>query len=105
MTGTFLRPLVAAALLSISIPALAEPAFSTAQVRVDTSGIDLTSAAGRQTLERRINTAISAMCGAPVFGTRDEADALRACRTEARAAAEPQRRMAIAQANTVALRN
>ena len=85
-----IRPLVATALLALAAPALAAPAYSTARVTVDTRGIDLGSASGRQALDRRVQNAVNAMCGTPVFGTREEAEELRACRIATRAEAEPQ---------------
>lgn len=106
MTGKFYRPLVAVAMLAVSVPALAEPQYSTAKMTVDYSGLNLATPSGRQALDSRINTAIRTMCGTPVFGTRDEAEALNACYDEARTAVEPQVRSVLANANmTVASRN
>ena len=50
-------------------------------------------------LERRVNAAIGTLCGAPVFGDRDEAEALRACREEARSAVQPQVKAMLNRAN------
>lgn len=101
MTGIFVRPLVLAAtagLMAIAAPAVAAPAYEDASVSINLSGIDLASVSGRQTLDRRVENAITAICGAPVFGTRDEAEELRACRTETRAAVAPQVRRVLASA-------
>jgi UrcA family protein len=101
MFGKFKLPIVAAGLaVAFAAPAMAEPSYSTAAVTVDYRGVDLTSQKGRETLDRRVNAAISAMCGQPVFGTREEAEALRNCRIEARTAVEPQVQSALASANT-----
>ncbi|PZN96075.1 MAG: hypothetical protein DCF31_04665 [Alphaproteobacteria bacterium] len=96
MTANRLLPLLAGAMMALSAPVIASPTSDS--VRIDTSSIDLGSADGRQLLERRVDRAISALCGAPVFGTRDEADELRACRNEHRAAVEPQLRAVLARA-------
>jgi UrcA family protein len=101
MYGKITLPIVALGLaVAFATPAMAEPAFSTASVTVDYKGVDLTSQKGRETLDRRVNAAISAMCGQPVFGTREEAEALQQCRIEARTAVEPQIQAANARAST-----
>lgn len=109
MRGFFSRPLVlatAAAAMLMAAPATAAQGFSTAKVTVDYSGLNLASQSGRDALDNRIDAAIRTMCGAPVFGTRDEAEALRACRIEARTAVEPQVQTILARANvTVASNN
>nr|WP_310522724.1 UrcA family protein [Polymorphobacter sp.] len=106
MTGYFVRSMVTAAMLVSAVPALAEATFWSAQVKVDYSGLNLASPSGRQAFDHRIDAAIRTMCGAPVFGTRDEAEALQACHVEARTAAEPQVKAVLARANmTMASRN
>jgi UrcA family protein len=101
MYESFKLPIVAAGLaVAFAMPAMAEPSYSTAAVTVDYRGVDLSSQKGRETLDRRVNAAISAMCGQPIFGTREEAEALRDCRIEARTAVEPQIQSANARANT-----
>lgn len=101
MYGKIKLPIVAAGLAVVfSAPAMAEPSYSTAAVTVDYRGVDLTSQKGRETLDRRVNAAISTMCGQPIFGTREEAEALRNCRIEARTAVEPQLQAVLASANT-----
>lgn len=103
MFGKIKLPIVAAglatALTIFAAPVTAEPAYSTAKVTVDYDGIDLTTSKGRQALDRRINAAISSMCGQAVFGTREEAEALQQCRSEARAATEPQIQKVLASAS------
>jgi UrcA family protein len=101
MYGKIKLPIVAAGLaVAFASPAMAEPSYSTAAVTVDYRGVDLSSKKGRETLDRRVNAAISAMCGQPIFGTREEAEALRNCRIEARTAVEPQLQSVLASANT-----
>lgn len=98
MTGKFASPLVTngllagmtMALLTIAAPAMADTPLLTEQVSISTANLDLATPHGRQKLERRINTAISDLCGAPVFGARDDAETLRACREAARTAVQPQ---------------
>lgn len=107
MTGKFASPLVnngllvgmTMALMTIAAPAMADTPLLTDQVSISTANLDLASPQGRQMLERRVNAAISAMCGTPVFGDRDEAEALRACREEARAAVQPQVKAVLGRAN------
>lgn len=109
MTGIFNRPLVAAgvvvtAMIGLAAPVLAAPAYETGKVTIEYSDINLASANGRQALDRRVDAAIRSMCGAPVFGTREEADALQECRAEARNAVDPQVRSIMSKAaTTVAL--
>jgi UrcA family protein len=97
--------LVAAALLALGTPAAAD-SWSTDRVTVNYSGIDLASSAGRVKFERRLASAINGLCGTPVLGTLEEAETLRACRAEAREAAEPQVRavLAVAAAQTASIR-
>ena len=98
MTGKFASPLVSngliagmtMVLMTIATPAMADTTLLTSKASISTTNLDLGTPQGRQVLERRINTAISDMCGAPVFGDSDQADARRACRDEARAAVQPQ---------------
>lgn len=92
------RALVGAALLFTATAAAAAPNWSTGRIAVSTAGLDLTSASGRVAFDRRVDAAIAAMCGAPALGTRDEADALRECRAEARAAATPEMRRVVTRA-------
>ena len=91
MTGAIIiRPLVTAALLAFAAPAFADLADSSARVTISTSDIDLTSAKGREALDRRVQSAVNRICGTPILGTREEAEALGTCRTETRAAVQPQ---------------
>jgi UrcA family protein len=104
MYESFKLPIVAAglaaALIGFAAPAMAEPSYFNAAVSVHYHDVDLTSQKGRETLDRRVNAAISGMCGQPVFGTREEAEALRNCRIEARTTVEPQLQSVFANANT-----
>ena len=104
MTRNFKLPIVAttaaALLLVISAPAMAEPYLTTGTINVNYRDIDLSSAAGQVRLQNRIEVAIRDLCGAPVFGTRDEAEMLKQCRQEARANAVPQMRLALSSAST-----
>jgi UrcA family protein len=91
--------LVAAAF--IAAPVLAEPAgYERWQVNVQTADLDLKSKAGQRQLDRRMDAALVKLCGQPVFFTRDEMEDLDACKAEARAAAVPQMKAAIARAGT-----
>jgi hypothetical protein len=54
---------------------------------------------GRADFDARVNAAVSTLCGAPVFGDRDEAEALRACREEALSAVQPQVKAMLGRAN------
>lgn len=104
--GNFNRAIIVGAMLAMAAPAAAAPAYSTASVTVDYSGIDLASATGRQQLDQRVDNAIRAMCGTPVFGTREEAAELRACRAEARSAVDPKLQAVLARSSlTVASSN
>jgi UrcA family protein len=104
--NNFNRAVVAAMMTAVAVPVAAAPEYSTARVTVDYKGIDLASASGRQELDQRVDGAIRAMCGSPVFGTREEAAELGACRAEARAAVDPQLQAVLAKANlTVASNN
>ncbi|WP_426165497.1 UrcA family protein [Sandarakinorhabdus sp. DWP1-3-1] len=94
-----LLPLLAITLLGMAAPAVATPVADQDSIRIDTSNIDLGSETGRQALERRVERAVKAVCGAPVFGTLDEEAELRACREERRAAVAPQLRALLARAD------
>ena len=101
-----MRILMAAALAAATLaaPALAAPGYEQGQVRVQTADLDLATAAGQRALERRVEMALTRLCGMPVFHTRDELDALDACRADALKAAAPQIDAARArQAVTVAV--
>ena len=107
MAGKFASPLVTnglmagmtMALMTIAAPAMAGTPLLNDQVSVSTANLDLSTPQGRQMLERRVNAAVSSLCGAPVFGDRAEAEALRACREEARSAVQPQVKAMIGRAN------
>lgn len=90
MTETMIRPLVAAALLAMAAPAFADLPASSATLAINTTDIDLSTAKGRKALERRVDSAINRFCGTAVTGSRDEAEELDRCRSEARAKVQPQ---------------
>lgn len=92
MFGKFALPIVAAGLTAFGLfaaPAMADPANGAPRVTIDYRGVDLTSVQGRQTLDRRVDTAIAEICGRPVYGTRDEDEVLGQCRREMRSRIEP----------------
>lgn len=93
MFGKFALPIVAAGLTTafglFAAPVMADPAKTAPRVTIDYRGVDLTSAQGRQTLDRRVDNAIDEICGQPIYGTRDERDVLDKCRREMRSRIEP----------------
>ena len=93
MFGKFALPIVAfgltAALGLSAAPVMADPVKNSPRVTIDYRGVDLTSAQGRQTLDRRVDGAIDKICGLPVYGTRDEDEVLGQCRREMRSRIEP----------------
>ncbi len=107
MTGKIASPLVTngllagmtMALMTIAAPAMADTPLLTEQVSISTNNLDLTTPRGRQMLEHRVNAAIGTLCGAPVFGDHDEAEALRACRAAARTSVQPQVQAILNRAN------
>lgn len=58
-----LKPLLTTALLFAAAPAFADRAPVAPSVRVVTADLDLSTAKGRATLDRRINVAVDALCG------------------------------------------
>ncbi len=81
--------LIAAA--TLAMPALAaEAGYEQWQVKVQTNDLDLSSATGQRTLDKRLSFAMTRLCGAPVLFTRDELADLDACRADAMKAAAPQ---------------
>lgn len=103
MTGKIKLPIVAAGVVAtallFSAPASADRGFLSSTVVVNYQDVDLSTPKGRQLLDRRVDAAISSMCGQPIFGTRDEAEMLDACRVEARSAVTPQLQQAKSRAN------
>jgi UrcA family protein len=90
-----------AMILPMSASALAmPPALSTGKAKISYSDLDLATARGQVRLQNRVESAIRGMCGAPVFGTADEAESLRQCRADARADAQPKLRAILASAAT-----
>lgn len=88
--------LITAALIK-GAPALAEQLPATTYV-VQTADLDLTTAAGRRTLDHRLTIAVSDVCGVPsdvdVAGKNDA----RACRIDTRAKLEAERDRRVAGA-------
>lgn len=84
----FLLPL--AALLTLGTPALANDGEDAARqvVRYDTASLN--QAEARRTLMKRIDLAARNVCGEPVTGSKEEADTIRACRTQAASMARAQ---------------
>ena len=91
MIGKYLSPIVTAGLtvtmLSFAAPVLAETNAVSMTHTVRYSDIDLSTAGGRQTLDRRVEVAINSMCAEPVLGNREEIRAFQDCRADARAQA------------------
>ena len=87
-----MRILMAAMMAAaLAAPALAAgPAYEQSAVRVQTSDIDLATAAGQRQLGKRLELAITRLCGPPVFFTRDELAELESCRADALQASAPQ---------------
>lgn len=92
------RTVATIALLSSTLPVFAQSTYFSGKVAVETGDIDLSGPKGIRTLEKRVSNAIISLCGQPVFGTREEADALEACRADARASADPQVKATLASA-------
>lgn len=94
---------------AVATPTLATPALAAERgyeqfaVKVQTADLDLATVSGQRNLDRRLDAALTRLCGMPVFHTRDELDALDDCRADAMKAAAPQIEAARArQAVTVA---
>lgn len=86
-----LKPLIATALLFASTPAVAGDMPAAPSVRVATADLNLSTAKGRATLDRRISVAVDAVCGAdttPRTGLIERADR---CHVAAASAARSQR--------------
>ena len=86
----------AAVLLSTGSAVLAQPDYALTNISVRTHDIDLSTPAGADMLQRRVETGVRSACGPVEFVAGDEARALTACRTAARQSAEPQLRRALA---------
>ena len=106
MTRIDARPLVlgaiAALMLSTGLPALAQPAGSVTEFRINTADIDLSSPAGVRMLQDRVDAAVRSACapvefGAPIaYAMRDQASAEADCVSGARALAAPQAKKLVA---------
>lgn len=83
---------------TLAMPAIAsERGFEYAQVKVQTADLDLASDVGQRRLEKRLALAMTRLCGAPIFFSRDELADLDACRADALKGAAPQIEAARAQ--------
>jgi UrcA family protein len=96
---TSVAALFAATLFTASIPMVAH-AGSTRSVAVHSKGLDLTTAAGQERLQRRVERAIEAVCAPKDYRTPEAARAYRACAAEARTVASQQVEAAVAAANS-----
>jgi UrcA family protein len=90
MAAKMIRPMLAVSLLAMAAPALADQDDGSARLAISTSGIDLATPQGQQALQRRVDNAINRLCGSNTLGTREEAEAIAACRAETRAEVQPQ---------------
>jgi UrcA family protein len=79
-------------------PVLAQGHGATATFVVRTADLDLASSAGRRALDRRIGNAVRDACGTASDVDLHGRNALQACRTETRHAAQAQRSAAVAPA-------
>ncbi len=95
-----------AAMLLSTTTALAENDGMTWSATVQTRDLDLSTASGAQTLQRRLDTAIRSACGPLEFGQpafagfREQALARDTCLASARAAAAPKVQMLVARHST-----
>ena len=92
----FLLPIL---LLSAASPALAEPAQPVISF-VQVGDLDLASAAGQRTLDRRLSQAIVEVCGDPSPADLAGQNKARNCRHELRARLDVERDQRIAKAST-----
>lgn len=95
MTGSASRPLVVGLWLAFAAPVHALPSTSTGTIMVRYGDIDFKAPDAAAILDRRIGSAIEQLCGTPITGSRDEAEAITACRADAHANAAPKRRLLI----------
>lgn len=95
-----------AAMLLTGTAALAENDTMTWSTSVQTQDLDLSTASGAQTLQRRLDAAIRSACGPlefgrPAFaGIREQSQARDTCLASARAAAAPKVQMLVARHST-----
>ncbi len=89
MNKVFL-PLAAVFAIVSTGPVLAQDMAEASQIKILYDKSELASPSSRRDLERRIDFAVNNVCGQVALGTKEEIDALRACRTAARGAAEAQ---------------
>ena len=102
MTATMIRTALAAALVAMTAPALANPAVSTEKLVINANGLNLATASGQQALNQRVDAAIDQLCSAQVFASIDY-NAMDECRSAVRAEVQPQIK-ALLPATVVALR-
>jgi len=93
---TTILPLVTIAVLAASAPALARDRSDTVEQRIRYDRTQLDSASGRRAIQKRIDFAVNNICGDVVTGSKEEADGLRACRSETRAMARAQMPLRVA---------
>ncbi|GGI69784.1 hypothetical protein GCM10007973_03520 [Polymorphobacter multimanifer] len=95
MNKVFL-PLAAIAAMISTSPVFAQDMVDASQIKIRYDKSDLSSPDARRGLERRINFVVNNVCGDVALGTKEEVDALRACRAEARGMAEAQLPISVA---------
>lgn len=96
-----LLPTVLFALTAVASPANATTAMETTVATnriVDASDLDLTTASGKDTLDRRLAVAVKAVCAADEPGNLPVHIAVRACRNHAREGVIAQRNAMVAAA-------
>ncbi len=82
--------LVAALALCAAAPAFAAPVYETRTVTVSTAGLDLATAQGVATLEKRIRHAAVQACGEPDMKNPEDLGAIHTCRVKAMQGARAQ---------------
>lgn len=101
----FATAVLTAMLMVSTAPVLAYPTESATKVTIAARDIDLSTAAGAEMLQRRINATIRTACapvefgGSASYGAHEQAKAVDACVAGAHAAAAPQFRKLIALGN------
>jgi UrcA family protein len=93
---TMFKPLMMTALLVAAVPAFADDKPAPPTVRVTTADLDLSTATGRRTLDRRLRVAIDQVCAAADAAPRTGIIPLDRCRSVAGSSARRQRNVLIA---------
>jgi UrcA family protein len=93
---TMFKPLMMTALLVAAIPAFAGDKPVPPTARVTTADLDLSTASGRQTLDRRLRVAIDQVCAAADAAPRTGILPIDRCRSVAGSSARRQRNVLIA---------